>query len=168
MLPLHWCSLPSVNQTISLLFFFSALSNDSYFHSMSGMISGGHNTMGAAGTSPSTNDLASLIQAWVESWVFPIALVSKWIWGFSDQKWNLNLTVEKALHPTFQPASFGDVNYLLEFWQLAVKSSLAPDCVRVSVSTLIGLLLVLLQGPAVRSADAAAESWTNRAATKPD
>ncbi|KFW12710.1 Small glutamine-rich tetratricopeptide repeat-containing protein alpha, partial [Eurypyga helias] len=30
---------------------------------MSGMISGGHNTMGAAGTSPSTNDLASLIQA---------------------------------------------------------------------------------------------------------
>uniref|UniRef100_A0A8V1AC80 Small glutamine-rich tetratricopeptide repeat-containing protein alpha n=1 Tax=Gallus gallus TaxID=9031 RepID=A0A8V1AC80_CHICK len=30
---------------------------------MSGMISGGHNPMGAAGTSPSTNDLASLIQA---------------------------------------------------------------------------------------------------------
>ncbi|GAB0200817.1 small glutamine-rich tetratricopeptide repeat-containing protein alpha [Grus japonensis] len=30
---------------------------------MSGMISGGHNAMGAAGTSPSTNDLASLIQA---------------------------------------------------------------------------------------------------------
>ncbi|NXI53422.1 SGTA protein, partial [Chloroceryle aenea] len=30
---------------------------------MSGMISGGHNTMGAAGTSPATNDLASLIQA---------------------------------------------------------------------------------------------------------
>ncbi|NWS01710.1 SGTA protein, partial [Motacilla alba] len=30
---------------------------------MSGMISGGHNAMGAAGSSPSTNDLASLIQA---------------------------------------------------------------------------------------------------------
>ncbi|NXF26801.1 SGTA protein, partial [Rhodinocichla rosea] len=30
---------------------------------MSGMISGGHNAMGATGSSPSTNDLASLIQA---------------------------------------------------------------------------------------------------------
>uniref|UniRef100_A0A8C6YRA7 Small glutamine-rich tetratricopeptide repeat-containing protein alpha n=1 Tax=Nothoprocta perdicaria TaxID=30464 RepID=A0A8C6YRA7_NOTPE len=30
---------------------------------MSGMISGGHNPMGATGTSPATNDLASLIQA---------------------------------------------------------------------------------------------------------
>ncbi|XP_064252806.1 small glutamine-rich tetratricopeptide repeat-containing protein alpha isoform X4 [Passer domesticus] len=30
---------------------------------MSGMISGGHNAMGAAGSSPATNDLASLIQA---------------------------------------------------------------------------------------------------------
>ncbi|XP_062366324.1 small glutamine-rich tetratricopeptide repeat-containing protein alpha isoform X2 [Cinclus cinclus] len=30
---------------------------------MSGMISGGHNAMGGAGSSPSTNDLASLIQA---------------------------------------------------------------------------------------------------------
>ncbi|KAJ7412202.1 hypothetical protein WISP_97898 [Willisornis vidua] len=38
--------------------------NAVYFcNSMSGMISGGHNTMGATGTSPSTNDLASLIQA---------------------------------------------------------------------------------------------------------
>lgn len=42
---------------------FPALSDDRCFRSMSGMISGGHNAMGAAGTSPSTNDLASLIQA---------------------------------------------------------------------------------------------------------
>lgn len=31
--------------------------------SMSGMISGGHNPLGTPGTSPSQNDLASLIQA---------------------------------------------------------------------------------------------------------
>lgn len=42
---------------------FAALSSGSSLLSMSGMISGGHNAMGAAGTSPSTNDLASLIQA---------------------------------------------------------------------------------------------------------
>ncbi|NXI85652.1 SGTA protein, partial [Rhipidura dahli] len=37
--------------------------NPSQQFPMSGMISGGHNAMGAAGSSPSTNDLASLIQA---------------------------------------------------------------------------------------------------------
>lgn len=56
-------TFPSSRKTTDFCVLFRFLSVAPCFRSMSGMISGGHNPMGAAGTSPSTNDLASLIQA---------------------------------------------------------------------------------------------------------
>ncbi|XP_006745277.2 small glutamine-rich tetratricopeptide repeat-containing protein alpha-like [Leptonychotes weddellii] len=59
----RWVRALTRLMTDSLLQASNLMNNPQVQQLMSGMISGGHNPLGTPGTSPSQNDLASLIQA---------------------------------------------------------------------------------------------------------